>query len=102
MDSLQVTDQASRAVQNTPNRVALDDMKDKIGSVEFYNPANIPHMTVAIVVMKNGYAVIGKSAPADPDNYDDALGKRFAREDALRQLWPLEGYALRERLKLSV
>ena len=98
MTSMREADHASKAVQKTPNRVALDEMEAKIASVEFYNPANIPHMTVAIVVMKNGYAVIGKSAPADPDNYDDALGKRFAREDALRQLWPLEGYALRERM----
>ena len=97
MDSLRATEEASAAVQKTSHRVALDDMEAKIDSVEFYNPMNIPHMTVAIVVMKNGYAVVGKSAPADPDNYDHDHGRRLAREDALRQLWPLEGYALRER-----
>ena len=101
MDSLRVTDDASKAVQKTPNRVALDDMEAKVASVEFYNPANIPHMTVAVLVMKNGYAVLGKSAPADPDNYDEEHGRRLAREDAMRKIWPLEGYALRERLQNS-
>ena len=48
--------------------------------------------------MRNGFTVIGKSAPASPENFDAAKGKLFAYEDAIKQLWPLEGYALRERL----
>jgi len=48
--------------------------------------------------MENGYAVVGKSAPADAENFDEDLGKKFAKEDAIRQLWALEGYALREKL----
>ncbi len=48
--------------------------------------------------MQNGFTVIGKSAPASPENFDPEKGKRFAYEDAVKQLWPLEGYALRERL----
>jgi hypothetical protein len=47
---------------------------------------------------QNGFAVVGKSAPADPSNYDEELGKRFAKEDCIRQLWQLEGYLLREKL----
>ena len=43
---------------------------------------------------------MGKSAPADADNFDEALGEKFAREDAIRQMWVLEGYLLRERLSL--
>ncbi len=48
--------------------------------------------------MQNGFTVIGKSAPASPENFDAETGRLFAYEDAIKQLWPLEGYALRERL----
>jgi hypothetical protein len=43
--------------------------------------------------------VIGKSAPASPENFNAELGKKFAYEDAVRQLWPLMGFALRDRLE---
>lgn len=55
-------------------------------------------MTIAVVIMRNGYVVLGKSAPADPENFNLELGQKFAREDAVRQIWPLMGYALREKL----
>ena len=59
-------------------------------------PLNI--LTVCILVMQNGFTVIGKSAPASPENFDAEKGRRFAYEDAIKQLWPLEGYLLRSRL----
>jgi hypothetical protein len=42
--------------------------------------------------------VHGQSAPADPENFDQAFGEKLARDDAIRQLWPLEGYLLRQKL----
>lgn len=54
--------------------------------------------TLCTIVLKNGFVVIGKAAPADPANYDAELGRKFAREDAIRQIWPIMGYALREKL----
>jgi len=41
---------------------------------------------------------VGKSAPASADNFNADLGRKLAYEDAIRQLWPLMGFALRERL----
>lgn len=55
-------------------------------------------LTLCFLRMKNGFTVIGKSAPASPENFDAAKGAQFAREDAIRQLWPLMGYSLRDRL----
>ncbi len=98
MDSLQVTDDAAKAVQKTPNRVTLDYIKSRIRDTEFFHPKASPQMTIAIVTLVNDYVVVGKSAPADPENFDVNLGRKFAKEDAIRQLWPLEGFALRERL----
>lgn len=79
-------------------RVALNAMQQKVKSVEFVYPACAQHMTVAMVELENRFVLVGKSAPADPKNFDVEVGKRFALDDALRQLWQLEGYLLREKL----
>jgi hypothetical protein len=96
--SLQNSDDAAKAVQKTPNRVSLEDLQNSIDGVEYIHPQLAPIMTIAVVSMKNGYVVVGKSAPADPDNFNAELGKKFALEDAQRQMWPLLGYALRDKL----
>jgi hypothetical protein len=109
MDSLHVTDAASAAVATHP-RVTLDDIKNAI-ACQYDFPAgkavtamgcpSVPSLdllSVCILVMRNGFTVIGKSAPASPENYNAELGQRFAYEDAIRQLWPLMGFALRDRL----
>jgi hypothetical protein len=54
--------------------------------------------TVCALTLRNGYVVIGKSAAASPENFDAAIGRRIARDDARNQIWELEGYLLRERL----
>lgn len=55
-------------------------------------------LTICILVMKNGFKVVGTSSPSDSGNFDADLGRKFAREDAVRQLWPLMGFDLRSRL----
>ena len=55
-------------------------------------------LSICILVVKNGFSVIGKSAPASAGNFNADLGRKLAYEDAIRQLWPLMGFALRERL----
>lgn len=55
-------------------------------------------LTICVLVLKNGFTIIGKSACASPENFDRDLGAKIAREDARRQIWALEGYALRNRL----
>lgn len=55
-------------------------------------------MSICLLAMKNGYTVVGTSAPASLANFDPELGKKFAYEAAVRQLWPLMGFCLRDRL----
>ncbi len=79
-------------------RVTLEDLKDKITRVDYIHPEAVPHFTIAVAVLSNGFVVIGKSAPASPENFDAEKGRTFALDDVLRQMWTLEGYLLRERL----
>jgi len=58
-------------------------------------------LTICVMEMQNGFFVVGKAAPASNANYNEAVGMRYAYEDALRQLWPLEGYLLCENLYMK-
>lgn len=55
-------------------------------------------LTLCVLVLKNGFTIVGKSACASPANFDMELGRKIAREDARKQIWALEGYALRNKL----
>lgn len=90
------TEQAKATVATKPApRVTEESIKAKIASVEY-----ILHdvMTLCVITMRSGFKVVGKSAPASRENFDLEVGKRYAYNDAFRQLWPLEGYLLRDRL----
>lgn len=107
--SLEATETECAANAVAP-RVSLQSMKDKIAGEFFFTAGealtalNMPALpptellTVCILVMKNGFSIIGKSAPASPENFNAELGRKLAYEDAIRQLWPLEGYLLRSEL----
>ncbi len=77
-------------------RVTLDGMEAKIASKHFILHEGL--LTLCILKMQNGFYVVGESAPASPENFNAGLGEKFAYENAIRQLWKLEGYALREQL----
>lgn len=115
-ESLNATESYSASKATHP-RVSLSDMEGKIIGEHYFTAndamqalnqadpdADFPYvhaldlLTICILVMQNGFTIIGKSAPASPENFDPDKGKRFAYEDAIKQLWPLEGYALRDRL----
>lgn len=55
-------------------------------------------LTVCALKLRNGFIVTGESAAASPENFDEELGRKIARNNARNKLWPLEGYLLRERL----
>lgn len=95
MESLKVTDDQSAAVAVAP-RVTLESLEAKIASEEYVVIDGI--FTICVLKMQNGFFVSGESAPASPANFNAELGRKFAREQAVRKAWGFEGYALRERL----
>ena len=54
--------------------------------------------TVCLLTLTNGYTVLGESACASPENFDEELGRRIAYENARNKIWSLEGYLLKQRL----
>lgn len=112
MDSLQASDAAAAAVAVAP-RVTLANIEGAIAHTFHFTghqaavltqpvgrevPRELEVLTVCLMVLKNGFTVVGKSAPASPENFDAELGRKFAYDDGVRQLWPLMGFALRDRL----
>lgn len=55
-------------------------------------------LTVCALKLNNGFMVTGESAAASPENFNEELGRKIAREQARNKIWAFEGYLLRERL----
>lgn len=67
---------------------------------EFGHPEDLGLLTLCVLRLWNGFTVLGKSACADPANFDEEIGRKIARADAVNQMWPLLGYELKTNLKL--
>lgn len=61
-------------------------------------PGPLDLLTICVLVLRNGFTVIGHSACASPENFDAEIGRKIAREKAVEQVWPLMGYELRTAL----
>lgn len=91
-------------------RVTLKGIQDRIESCVFINAAEaaglgprhpLACLTLALVTLDNGWTVVGKSACADPANFDPEKGKRFAIDDAIEQLWAPMAFELKERMWIA-
>lgn len=58
-------------------------------------------LTFCVLILRNGFTVTGESACASPENFDAAIGRTVARENAKQKIWPLLGYQLKTALYLT-
>jgi hypothetical protein len=112
-------EQEIKAKGLTAPRVTPADIEANIASVHYFtaadgeqgmlmgegrDPCGIPSneslclLTFCVLVLRNGFTVTGESACASPENFDAELGRKIARANAVNKVWPLMGYALKERL----
>ena len=63
-----------------------------------YEGSPLSLLTFCVLVLRNGFTVTGESACASPENFDAELGRKIARDNAVNKIWPLMGYALKEKL----
>ena len=68
-----------------------------IASPEALKPS-LNLLTFCVLVLRNGFTVTGESACASPENFDAEVGRKIARQNAAQKVWPLLGFALKERL----
>ena len=116
----QAIEQEIQAKGLTAPRVTPDDIEANIASVFYFTAAQgaekaardngsyaagtpaeglaLGLLTFCVLVLRNGFTVTGESACASPENFDAELGRKIARQNAVSKVWPLMGYALKERL----
>lgn len=71
--------------------------EDKIHVADYpIEPLNL--LTFCVLVLKNGFMVTGESVCVSPENFDAEIGRKVARQKAVDKVWPLMGYALKQRL----
>ena len=87
-----------QAKGKTAQRITPTDIDGTIASTWYINagegvipdgyqppvPANSPLylLTICVLVLRNGFTVIGTSACASPENFDTEIGRKLAYEDA--------------------
>ena len=68
-----------------------------IASPEVLKPS-LNLLTFCVLVLRNGFTVTGESACASPENFNAEIGRKIARQNAVAKVWPLLGFALRQKL----
>jgi hypothetical protein len=112
----QQTEQAIQDKGLTAPRVTPQRIKDVIISAQYFTAyAGVKHgritrdepafsdllqmVTFCVLILQNGHRIIGVNAgPVSAENFDSDLARKLAMQNALDQIWPLEGYLLKQRL----
>lgn len=82
-------------------RVRFEDIKAKVEALEFqFWRVKYTTATVCAAVDPTGFVVaIGQSACISAGNFDEEIGRKVAKDDAIKkatdELWKLEGYRLK-------
>lgn len=58
-------------------------------------------ITFCVLELRNGFTVTGQSAVVSRENFRADIGQKVARANAIQEMWPLMGYALKDRLFLK-
>jgi hypothetical protein len=93
----------------TAPRVTLEDIEGAIVYENYYIVSQAPQsrhdypdaldrLSFYILVMRNGYTVVGHSACVSHDNFDADLGRKISRQHAIDQCWALFGFSLADQL----
>jgi len=80
------------------NRVTPQQIEDLINSAESQEHVFWDKELVTSYKLPSGFTVTGRGACVDPANFDIESGRQVCREDAIHQLWQLEGYLLQNQL----
>lgn len=60
---------------------------------------NLDQVTICVLILRNGTKIVGvNEGPVARENFSAETGRKYAREAAVEQIWPLLGYQLRTKL----
>ena len=78
-------------------KVTLESIKAKLKG-ETYLVLPDGRTTLCVLTMENGFTITGTSACVDPTEFNLSLGRKYAFEEALRQVFTVEAYLLCQKL----
>ena len=73
--------------------VRTEDVDAEIVSDQ-YHQFHGTTVTVCVIQLQNGFTVVGKSACANPDNFDEELGRSLAFDDAKQGIYTLLAFRI--------
>ena len=81
-------------------KVIPQDLEDEIVAEQYTRIPNT-NATVCTLTLKNGIIASGiNHGSVDPGNFNEQIGKDYARKGALEKMWPLLGFRLADKLHL--
>lgn len=89
---------ADDGVAGAALKLAKSRGAEKISQFGWEAPESLGLLTFCVLVLRNGFTVTGESACVSPENFDAETGRKIARQNAVAKIWPLMGYALRDKL----
>lgn len=75
-----------------------DAVKNTVGFVEPSHLVRMQTVTKCVLVLENGFTIVGHSSCVDPANFDEAKGQKYAYDNAISKIWALEGYVLANQM----
>ena len=85
--------QAAEVQKPGTSRISLADLMERVVDTAYMRPLFNETVIICAVQLDNGFVLVGKSAPTDRANFDEAFCRQLAFDDAIRQAWPLVAFA---------
>lgn len=83
--------------QGKTKYVTTQMVDDEIEDAQYFHFRGTT-VTVCCLTLVNGFTVVGKSACANPKNFEVKLGEQLALDDARQQVFALLGFRLRDEM----
>ena len=88
---MDVTEDILEEISKAP-RVTLVEVQATIAKEDYLVRGT---STYCFLTLRNGFEVHGFAACADAANFNEEIGRKLARKQAVDQIWPLLGYELK-------
>jgi hypothetical protein len=72
-------------------KLTIEKLQSLVKSTGYFNLEDTT-TTICALETLSGFIIIGKSACLNIEDFDAEIGKKIAYDNAIEQLWELEGY----------
>ena len=76
-------------------QVNFEDLEN-LGAQAEYHRIDATTTVVCSLKLPSGFVILGQAACLNPENFDEEMGCELAYQDAMRKLWELEAYRVKQ------